>query len=226
MMIFLRRHTHAHTQKGFTIVELMIATLVFSTVLTLITVGVLYFTNMYYKGANLTNAQRTVRLITDDISQAIQFSNSGVFWGHTADAQPISVLCIGSRRYSYMPGRIVTSDGNPYVSGDTAGYHGLVADTVSAGCASADTAVSGFESKALSGSQPLELLGNRFRLTDLEVNPKSNHTYEIKVSVAYGDKDLLKNGATTGYDVQCESTTGSQYCATAKLTTIVQKRLQ
>jgi len=39
-------------QSGFTLVELMIATMVFSVILLVITYGVVRFTNSYYKGLN------------------------------------------------------------------------------------------------------------------------------------------------------------------------------
>lgn len=220
------------SSKGFTIIELMIATLVFSTVLAMLTTGVIYFTNMYYKGINSSNTQRTARVVADNISQAIQFSGSEVsvgtmISGGTYDG--LQVLCVGSKRYTFVPGRMVTQDGSPTRPGDNAGYRGLLVDTVQSGCNTAQAAVSAtdFRSARNISSAGLtaasELLGSRMRLTHLAVTPAGPNMYTIQVSIAFGDDDLIT--ARTGYDVRCRSIAGSQHCATSQLTTSVVKRV-
>ena len=58
------RHDRTQSsQSGFTIVELMIATLVFAMVLLVITVGVMSFTRAYYRGINQSNTQRVARAV-------------------------------------------------------------------------------------------------------------------------------------------------------------------
>src|SRR3990172_9120101 len=63
---------------GFTIVELMIATTIFSVILLIVTFGMLQIGRTYYKGITLTKTQNAARSIIDTISQDIQFSGEGV----------------------------------------------------------------------------------------------------------------------------------------------------
>lgn len=66
-------------QEGFTVVELMIATLVFSVILTVITMGVLSFRNRYYKAVNASTTQNTTRTVIDtDKVRLIQFGSAQV----------------------------------------------------------------------------------------------------------------------------------------------------
>ncbi len=71
------KKTDVH-ERGFTIVELMIATLVFSVILTVVTMGVISFSNRYYKGVHASTTQNTTRNIMDTITQAIQFGEARV----------------------------------------------------------------------------------------------------------------------------------------------------
>src|SRR6185369_9199416 len=98
-------NTAAARQAGFTIVELMIATLVFSLVLIVITVGVLHFTNTYYKGVNNSATQTAAQNAIDTISQSIQFTMSG---SAGTDDAPAGVFCAGSRLFLYTAGKQYT----------------------------------------------------------------------------------------------------------------------
>lgn len=221
-----------YSAKGFTIIELMIATLVFSTVLAMLTAGVIYFTNMYYKGVNASNAQRTARMVADNISQAIQFSGSEVSMGSTINGgayDGLQVLCVGSKRYTFVPGRMVTKDGTSTTAGDDAGYRGLLVDTVQSGCNTTQGAISATDFRSTRNissaglTAPSELLGSRMRLTHLAVTLAGPNMYTVQVSIVFGDNDLIT--ARTGYDVRCRSIAGSQHCASSQLTTSVVKRV-
>lgn len=67
-------HLPTRNSEGFTLVELMIATSIFSVILLLLTFGLLGIGQNYYKGRNSVRTQDTARRIMDEISQAIQFS--------------------------------------------------------------------------------------------------------------------------------------------------------
>jgi prepilin-type N-terminal cleavage/methylation domain-containing protein len=80
----MRHHLQApQTEKssGFTIVELMISTLVFSVILLVVTFGIVHFTNSYYRGINGSTTQDTARTIVDSVTQAIQFSSGTITSG-------------------------------------------------------------------------------------------------------------------------------------------------
>ena len=59
-------------QSGFTLLELMIATTIFSVILLLCTVGLIQIGKTYYKGSAIVRTQNVARDITDNITQAIQ----------------------------------------------------------------------------------------------------------------------------------------------------------
>jgi prepilin-type N-terminal cleavage/methylation domain-containing protein len=60
-------------QDGFTVVELLIATVVFTMVLLVITSGVTHFTHAYYKGVHQSSTQTTSRNVINTIAQNIQY---------------------------------------------------------------------------------------------------------------------------------------------------------
>lgn len=188
------------SQKGFTIVELMIATLVFSTVLLVVTVGIIQITRVYYKGLNEAATQDTVRSIADTISQSIQFGGGDVV---IPPGKPF--FCVGNTQYSYKLGQQLT---------DGAGNYGLVSGTVP-GC-------SGGSAELTTGREMLE---PKMRLSELTVKQDANEPdlYKITVRVAFGDDDLLNNA--TGPNPSCKSTAGSQFCSVSELTTTVVKRI-
>ncbi|HSX31885.1 MAG TPA: prepilin-type N-terminal cleavage/methylation domain-containing protein, partial [Candidatus Saccharimonadales bacterium] len=96
-------------QQGFTIIELLIATLIFSMVLLLVTVGIMQVTRVYYKGVTESNTQNAARSIVDSISQAIQFDGGLVtpIAGGTPKYQ-----CINSQQFDFWLGKQLV-DGVP-----------------------------------------------------------------------------------------------------------------
>ncbi|HPG37411.1 MAG TPA: prepilin-type N-terminal cleavage/methylation domain-containing protein [Candidatus Saccharibacteria bacterium] len=60
-------------QSGFTIVEMMIATAIFSIILLIITAGVMAFSRQYMRGQTASNLQFTARQVTAQMGQDIQF---------------------------------------------------------------------------------------------------------------------------------------------------------
>jgi prepilin-type N-terminal cleavage/methylation domain-containing protein len=193
---------------GFTIVELMIATVVFSVILVLITSGVLYLTRSYYAGLNRTNTQNTARAIVSDVSQAIQFTGTAIA---TTDDTGSSYFCAGGKIYTFKPG--VQYQGGAA----TAANPGLYVAPQSSGCAA--LAASGYTNAA--GQQ---LLGTGMRIASLTVTKTGSQLYSISITLLYGDDDLLS--ATTGTAAHCLSQAGSQFCAVSALSTTVERRLQ
>lgn len=210
---------------GFTIIELMLASLVFSTVLVLITVGVMYFTSMYYKGVNLTSTQTTARKIVDNIAQAIQFSGGTITTPGIDTSSGASVICIGNKRYTFVTDRQVVDN---VTDGAHEVHHGLVVDIPSAVCSNT-TGVSNFTAAgALTGTTEFELIGTDQRLNSLSITQVgSTSSWVISVSVSFGKYDLFASSNDADADAYeaCKSGEGSQYCAAAKLTTTVEKRV-
>lgn len=212
---------------GFTILELIIATAVFSVVLLLAVFGLLQVGKNYYKGVNQTQVQGVVRSTIDELSQAIQFSGSGDTITEVADASNISstakFFCLGNKMYIYELGKQIKNPGD----------HAFVrTENIDDRCENPDSFP----------PDGTELLGQRMRLVDFQIanNPGTN-IYSLKVRVVSGDDDLLCSpSAIDGVgdcnetvtsnnldanDLACKSQSGSQYCATAELSSAINKRL-
>ncbi|MGB4759315.1 MAG: prepilin-type N-terminal cleavage/methylation domain-containing protein [Candidatus Saccharimonadales bacterium] len=213
------------SEGGFTIIELMIAALIFSTVLVLITVGVMYFTSMYYKGVNLSSAQTTARKIVDNIAQAVQFSGGTITTPGIDGATGASVICIGNKRYTYITDKQVV---NNVTDGAREAHHGLVVDIPTSTCSNTTGIASFTNAGALGGLAEFELIGTEQRLNSLSVTRVgTTGSWLISVSVSFGKYDLFTSSNPADPDAYevCKSGEGSQYCAAAKLTTTVEKRV-
>lgn len=217
-----RNDSDRRQQAGFTIVELMIATLVFSMVLLVITVGVMSFTRAYYRGVNQSNTQRVARAVLENVSQAIQFSGDQVtapIASTQVNGRTYEGLCVGGQRYSYLRGWQQIDSG---ADGDqNQADHVLVIDKpgICGGLAAQDLG-----GPLASGST--DLLSPMMRISKLDVAPLSgaNDTFQVTVRVVYGDNDLLDD--PTGPNASCKvSISGSEYCGQSELTTTVKKRI-
>lgn len=208
---------------GFTIVELLVATLVFSVVLVLITIGVIQFNKQYYRGVTESNTQTAARAIIDDVSQAIQFSGDEIT-SPIGSNGAVKGFCIGNQRYSYLPGWQLVDSGPDSAKHQTT--HAVVRDTPGS-CA-------GLNAQDFSGNvSGTELLGPHMRVAKLDVKHVSGSSdlYTITVRVAYGDDDLLYSPSGDGAgpaapDATCHyGWAGTQFCAVAELSTTVEKRV-
>jgi prepilin-type N-terminal cleavage/methylation domain-containing protein len=108
-------------QKGFTIIELLVATLVFSIVLIVVLSAFVQTSRLFYKGVNMDNTQESTRTITQDIADDIKFSQSAptsflIEYSSPTSPSYSSVthsgrFCIGLHRYSYQLGQQTDGSG-------------------------------------------------------------------------------------------------------------------
>ena len=208
-------------QYGFTIIELMMSTVVFSMVLLLLTNGVISFTKSYYKGVTEANTQHVARLVTEDITQSIQLNSANLIPAIPSNtANPPSDwqgFCFGNEAYVYrLHYQLVNGSPNLNIHQTT---QALLKGNAPAGCVNvtADSLVTSITSKE-------ELLAPSMRLADFTVTPLTNGLYSLVVNVAFGDDDLLSDWQST--TPSCKSQAGSQFCAVSGLSTVVQKRIQ
>lgn len=199
------------SQRGFTILELLIATSVLAVVLLMATVIITSIGKLYYKGIINTQTQTATRAIVSDVSQDIQLGSNDPTTGISKTVSPLTfhAECIGSVRYTYVLG----------VQLKGALQHVLWRDTADAKCNAVD-----LTSTTLSGGT--ELVPGNARLTQFSISqsPTNLSLFEITVGVAYGDDDLITT-PTSGPNVTCKITTGSQFCATDTLATSVIRRI-
>lgn len=201
-----------YNDQGFTIVELLIATVIFATILLIVTVGIIQVSRVYYKGQTESNVQDTTRTALDTMTQAIQFNGGNV----TATVTPgvigqARTFCVGNVQFTYVLGyELVT--GAP---GTHQTNHGLLMNTGVTNCPTAAPATAG-----------RELLGTDMRLSNLQVTPipGTKNIWTVAMSVVFGDDSLLSN--PTAPNANCLDQTGGQFCSTASLTTTIVKRVQ
>lgn len=205
------------SQRGFTIIELMIATVVFSLVTLVITASILQFSRQYYRGVIASSTQGTARTIIDDVTRSIQFNKEGIYT--LRQGSNIRGYCVGgTKRYSFEPYRQVINNA-----------HGLVSDTFAAGCSTLTPPLTVATLTSLTTSNARELLGERMRIAKFSITG-SGGLYVVNVKVVYGDDDLLMSKTTpatpqSSADMECKPGKGSEYCAVSELTTTVKKRV-
>jgi prepilin-type N-terminal cleavage/methylation domain-containing protein len=233
-----------HKQDGFTIIELLIATTVFSVVLLTISGAIIQMGRLYYKGITSARTQEVSRSIMDEVSQTIQFSSGQIIdigptgspltnYKNSLDNTSANskAVCAATKHFSFRYGQQRTGT-----------QHGLVVQDVPGGCNT--TIAQNLNSGTAAGT---ELLGDKMRLSNLVVQQAGDvNTYRVTVRVIYGDNDLVCDpDATTGAS-NCNSTdlwndpnaiagtrklscknirSGTQFCAASELSTIVKRRL-
>jgi prepilin-type N-terminal cleavage/methylation domain-containing protein len=242
-MIKQIRH-RSSAEQGFTIVELMIATTVLSTLLVVVAIVMISIGKLYYKGLNQARLQDNTRNAVTAIAKQLQLNTgdpatrspaydaTGLAAGaprdlhfeegtNPADGQPnkydISAYCIGTVRYSFIKNRQI----GPGVHQIP---HVLWRDKASGGpCGPVDLRT--VDKTTDPGG--VELIGPNSALTEFKItNPQDKNAYLIEVGEAYGDiyaPDALFSGKDM--DTTCITGSGDQFCATANLTTTVVKRL-
>ncbi len=208
------------SQKGFTIIELMIATGVFSVILLVVTSGIIRIGQTYYKNIISNKTQENVRTVSEDISRTIQLAR-----GQKRDVAGQTQFCIGDMRYTYTLNQKVNTS-------DVSAPRALTAEKISpsASCGTTPPVAANVR----------ELLGNNMRLLRFKVDPADadQKTWNVDIRIAYGDDDLLTaynddgtplNAADLLNDIDranCKSgVAGASFCATAQLDTVVKRRL-
>ncbi|HET9173770.1 MAG TPA: prepilin-type N-terminal cleavage/methylation domain-containing protein [Candidatus Saccharimonadales bacterium] len=234
----LRHHSNTHrlsltAQKGFTVIEVLIATVIFSVLLLIITYGVMSFTNDYYKGVNSSTAQNTARSVVDAVSQAIQFGGVPVSQpmsgGLPCHGSTTCTFCINSKQFDFtLYKEVGTAPGQI----SDALWESPLNQVGGASCSS-----------VAAGPNSQSLIGPHMRLQKFTITPGASgtNTYYIDVEVVYGDDDLLCDTNLSGdcdsnsvsphltsptANIACKLHAGSQYCYVANLSTAIQMRVQ
>lgn len=213
---------------GFTIVELMIATMVFSVIMLVAAGAVVRFTSNFQRGITYSTTQNTTRSIIETIAESVQFyGNSGI------KGEKGVFYCVGSTSYRYIIGKQLNESQKHILVENKKG--------LPLGC-DGDT-------QSLQSSPPKpdaqELLAPNMRLVKFDIEEQSNGLVKITVKIAYGDNDLLcsvnmpgncndQNLSEANFSnppagmlegLQCKGQKGSQYCAVSEITTTVKNRV-
>lgn len=230
-----------HNKNGFTIVELMISTVVFSTVLVLCLTGMVQVSRAYYKGITNSRTQEAGRLLMDEISQSIKLSGTSIS-ASTRDnlgpeiaagdvADGIGVFCVGNKKYSFALDRKVVNESRTENESNKEIRNAIISEDEQ--CTDAPTPAN--LNLEVSGSQK-SLLGENMRLTKFtleRVQPEEtldvksgSQLWRIEISIAYGNQDLLRYTDDQGNNrVICNPGTGGEFCSIVELSTIVGRRI-
>lgn len=225
----MKKLSHQH---GFTIIELMFATVVFSAVLLLCLTGIIQIGRVYYKGVTTARTQEAARSLMDEVAQSIQFSADAVTLSSgpagpdvTPNPADPSVnyrfACIGDRRLSFVIDRRVTGTVN---ENEKTTAHGAWVDDLNS-CSSSGAVAVNLSSSNPGGTNGRELLGDNMRLSKFDIDcGVGNGLCRVSVGVVYGSQDLIEY---VDGSAKCKgSVTDTQYCAFSELNTLVQKRVQ
>lgn len=193
---------------GFTIVEFLIATAVFSVVMLLCAYAIVHVGRMYYKGMITNRTQDAARRVIDDVAAVVQFGAGDVASGSNDDRL---AWCMGNTRYTY-------------ILNDPLGSvpHVLWKDTHSSGgCDPADIS----EAEPEDSIDGQEMLGSNMRITRFDMPPATADGLQtISIRIAYGDSNDLFEGNNPNQP--CKGTNaGGQFCAVSEFTTHVKRRL-
>src|SRR5574337_1969757 len=160
--------------KGFTIVELLIATSVFSILLLLAPDGFLQIGRLFYKGVNISQPSSDAKQLVSSIKNDIAFSAPSTT-SLAVTLKPMTVgsvtidrryFCVGQNRYSYTINRELDTNAESYEMRtqpiDATGWNnfGVLRDQVSS-----NSCPNPFDSSAtgLKAASATELLGNKMR---------------------------------------------------------------
>jgi prepilin-type N-terminal cleavage/methylation domain-containing protein len=213
----------SHNKSGFTIIELMIATMVFSFVLLVCAAAIVHVGRMYYKGVIIGRTQDVSRRVIEEVTQSIQFGphfDDPAAFRRTASTPgsggiTVNAYCLGETRYSYITthalGSSVTATTSPHV---------LWRDRPPIGPCTALDITNPANTPSGSGE---ELLSQNMRLPYFDIPLPTGNLWTVSARVAFGaDVDLFEGGVF----VTCKGTSaGGQFCAVSEFSTSVVKRL-
>lgn len=221
------RKLHAK-QSGFTIIELMISTTIFTMVLFVAAMAIVHVGRMYFKGTIISKTQDTGRRLGEDVAQAIQFgarSDSDAEFRREGTALPLSngtqsvtanSICFGGIRYTYVLNR-------PLGTGATQSRHVLWKDRVLLNDTSCVPRNMLAVTPSIGGE---EFLANNMRIAQFDIPSSSTGIYNISIIVATGaDDGLFETGTTPPLSICKGTNAGGQFCATSLFRTSVGKRL-
>ncbi len=219
-------------QRGFTIVELMIATMVFGVILLGVTAAITTMGKKYQRSMYASNTQAVTSNLVDTLSQAVRYT-SGMPQKGGNPLTDTGSYCIGEKQILYAQGMRL---------GDTAAAtSSRFAVLVRSGDSTCSTIPSITQPLSIPGEYQ-ELLGRGMRISKLDIFQQSDGSFKVEARVVYGEDDLLcsesvANSCRAGEpylnasqlrsldNLQCKPGPGSEYCSASELSATVYQRL-
>lgn len=207
---------------GFTILEVLIATLIFSIVLLLCMQAVTRIGYLYYKGVTSAQVQDLTRQLSDEIVQQIQFGSrppSGNV--QPGDPDVPLIFCVGDNRYRATLNREMGVESTTVLLREPIGGTGE--------CDPDDNF----------GSGAVELASRGMRIQNLSINRGGDgNVWSLTIRVGIGGTDLYEgletapdsgipnDDVSTYTNAICRSgISGAQFCATSELQSSLLRRI-
>lgn len=211
--------TH-NPQTGFTLIELMIATTIFSIVLTVILASFLQIGRMFYKGVSTNNTNESTRTLVDDISNDVRLADGATDAVRIGTVGDKYYFCIGTHRYTYVLKQPVTATNITNLNPQSMSA-GVVRDTP-ASC----------DATTAAGSDKQQLLGPNMQLNALEFKCAATGCTIHAHVIYYGaDKTVFASPNHPSYtpaqainepDARCSGNLlSTQFCSMADISTNV-----
>lgn len=200
------------TQKGFTIIELLIASLIFTTILLLCLEGITRLGKIYIKNTSTSRTSQFIKAFTDEVSRQIKYGSS----------MPLTLpsnidnsyrFCVSGNAYKIIFNNINDAIKRKQNPGCGTSIQGDFFDT-------------GAENIAPNGMRVLT-----FSISE------SESLWSVNILVALGDNDLLTDAdgntlsEATPYDqltgVKCRSgISGGEFCSVLGISSYATRRLE
>ena len=218
-------------EKGFTIMELMIATAILAVLLLMSSVVMIGIANLFEKGINITNLQNVNRNIVSEITSDIQFSGEKVDSGSysyptgAGTSETVYAICFGNVRYSYVI-NFPPSNWSHTIWKDEMSSPGSCIPlnigmpipncSVDVNCIPSSTSVTGGD-----------LAGPNMHIAYLKVQSIGNsQVYSIAIGMMLGQSYLFESSSVPpGTNYICNTNVGQQFCATSSLSAVATERL-
>jgi competence protein ComGC len=214
-------------EDGFTIIELLIASIAFTVLLILVTMIVIQVSRVYYKGVVLSNTQNVNSTIVQDVSKNVQFDpGSSQFKITSGIINNVNYYCIGSSVFIYNLGQEFNLSSSNI---------GLIYETGNTTCPISSRGINTLNNYLAQGFK--ELLSPMMRVVYFKVKVPQLSTsplYNISIGVAFGSNQSLCNTSNScsspttmntsnysGSNVRCKLQQGDQYCGISYLYTTV-----
>lgn len=208
-------------QKGFTILELMIAISVFTIAIMLITVGVMAIGRYYQQGATKAKLLTAAREIHSQFTQEVQYNGADVVEQHNdvtiSDvnyAGTYDIVCIGNIRY------LKSSD----TTQTDPNYGEFITDNNGQDCASS-TLNKPQQLLPVDSSNPSEpynsSLAQDTKVVQFDIN--TSNPYTLTTRFVIGTRDMFVGN---DYNNSCQSNIlDSEFCAVISLTSTVAQKV-
>lgn len=196
--------------KGFTIIEMLIASMVFTTVLLLCMDGITRIAKLYIKNASISRTNEFTKSLIEDLSQQIRYGSSLPKIISPATSTDPWLLCISGYAYRIQI-NVKAASSVQKKSDPTCSLYSSVAN------------FSDVDSVAPPAARILV-----FSVSN------TGKVWDLNMRVALGDDDLMqddtgKSPATSGVNlsnVKCKSgSSGGEFCAVIPLSTTVTRRM-